>query len=74
MTRFRETGRDGEGALGYIEGCTNANKKGRTPSEAVLGPLSSLMTYGILRGIRYRPERLVQAATDATGRDPNQTW
>ncbi|WP_135364271.1 RNase J family beta-CASP ribonuclease [Halosimplex halophilum] len=33
MDRFREIGR--EGVLCYIEDCTNANKKGRTPSEAV---------------------------------------
>jgi len=33
MERFREIGR--EGVLCYIEDCTNANKKGRTPSEAV---------------------------------------
>lgn len=35
MKRFREIGRDGEGVLCYIEDCTNANRKGRTPSEAV---------------------------------------
>ncbi|MFC7078631.1 RNase J family beta-CASP ribonuclease [Haloarcula halophila] len=35
MKRFREIGREGEGVLCYIEDCTNANKKGRTPSEAV---------------------------------------
>jgi ribonuclease J len=33
MKRFREIGR--EGVLCYIEDCTNANKKGRTPSEKV---------------------------------------
>jgi ribonuclease J len=33
MDRFREIGR--EGVLCYIEDCTNANKKGRTPSESV---------------------------------------
>jgi ribonuclease J len=33
MKRFREIGR--EGVLAYIEDCTNANKKGRTPSERV---------------------------------------
>ncbi|MCL9816979.1 RNase J family beta-CASP ribonuclease [Natronocalculus amylovorans] len=33
MDRFREIGR--EGVLCYIEDCTNANKKGRNPSEAV---------------------------------------
>ncbi|MDY6817104.1 MAG: ribonuclease J [Halobacteriales archaeon] len=33
MKRFREIGR--EGVLCYIEDCTNANKKGRTPSESV---------------------------------------
>lgn len=35
MKRFREIGRDGAGVLCYIEDCTNANRKGRTPSEAV---------------------------------------
>lgn len=35
MKRFREIGREGNGVLCYIEDCTNANKKGRTPSEAV---------------------------------------
>ncbi|GAB7020872.1 RNase J family beta-CASP ribonuclease [Halostagnicola bangensis] len=35
MKRFREIGREGEGVLCYIEDCTNANKKGRTPSENV---------------------------------------
>ncbi|MFT4883924.1 MAG: ribonuclease J [Natronomonas sp.] len=33
MDRFREIGQ--EGVLCYIEDCTNANKKGRTPSESV---------------------------------------
>ena len=33
MDRFKEIGR--EGVLCYIEDCTNANKKGRTPSESV---------------------------------------
>ncbi|WP_254863151.1 ribonuclease J [Halovivax gelatinilyticus] len=35
MERFREIGREDEGVLCYIEDCTNANKKGRTPSESV---------------------------------------
>ena len=35
MKRFREIGREGDGVLAYIEDCTNANKKGRTPSESV---------------------------------------
>ncbi|MCU4800875.1 RNase J family beta-CASP ribonuclease [Halobacteria archaeon HArc-gm2] len=35
MKRFREIGREDEGVLCYIEDCTNANRKGRTPSEAV---------------------------------------
>ncbi|MFC6864972.1 RNase J family beta-CASP ribonuclease [Halomicroarcula sp. GCM10025817] len=35
MERFREIGREGNGVLCYIEDCTNAGKKGRTPSEAV---------------------------------------
>jgi ribonuclease J len=35
MKRFREIGREGDGVLCYIEDCTNAGKKGRTPSESV---------------------------------------
>ncbi|MDG5760392.1 ribonuclease J [Natronococcus sp. A-GB1] len=35
MERFREIGREGNGVLCYIEDCTNASKKGRTPSEKV---------------------------------------
>ncbi|EMA37634.1 RNase J family beta-CASP ribonuclease [Halococcus hamelinensis] len=35
MKRFREIGREGEGVLCYIEDCTNAGRKGRTPSEQV---------------------------------------
>ena len=35
MERFREIGREGNGVLCYIEDCTNANTKGRTPSEQV---------------------------------------
>jgi ribonuclease J len=35
MKRFREIGREGEGVLCYIEDCTNAGKKGKTPSESV---------------------------------------
>ncbi|WP_262178079.1 ribonuclease J [Haloarcula laminariae] len=35
MKRFREIGREDEGVLCYIEDCTNAGRKGRTPSENV---------------------------------------
>jgi ribonuclease J len=35
IERFREIGREGEGVLCYIEDCTNAGRKGRTPSESV---------------------------------------
>jgi ribonuclease J len=35
MKRFREIAHEGEGVLCYIEDCTNAGKKGRTPSESV---------------------------------------
>jgi len=35
MERFREIGRQGDGVLCYIEDCTNAGRKGRTPSESV---------------------------------------
>ena len=35
MDRFREIGREGNGVLCYIEDCTNAGRKGRTPSESV---------------------------------------
>lgn len=34
MDRFKEIGREGEGVLCYIEDCTNAGRKGRTPSES----------------------------------------
>ncbi len=36
MERFRELGREDNGVLCYIEDCTNANKKGRTPLKASL--------------------------------------
>jgi len=35
MERFREIAREDNGVLCYIEDCTNASKKGRTPSESV---------------------------------------
>ncbi|PSP59435.1 ribonuclease J [Halobacteriales archaeon QH_7_66_36] len=35
MKRFREIGREGNGVLAYLEDCTNAGRKGRTPSESV---------------------------------------
>jgi ribonuclease J len=35
MDRFREIGREGNGVLCYIEDCTNAGRKGHTPSESV---------------------------------------
>jgi len=35
VKRFREIAREGQGVLCYIEDCTNAGKKGRTPSESV---------------------------------------
>ncbi|WP_247009248.1 ribonuclease J [Halorientalis litorea] len=35
MKRFREIAREDGGVLCYIEDCTNAGRKGRTPSEAV---------------------------------------
>jgi ribonuclease J len=35
IDRFRAIAREGQGVLCYIEDCTNASKKGRTPSEAV---------------------------------------
>ena len=35
MKRFREIAREDGGVLCYIEDCTNAGKKGRTPSESV---------------------------------------
>jgi len=34
IERFREIGREGNGVLCYIEDCTNAGRKGRTPSES----------------------------------------
>ena len=35
VDRFREIATTGPGVLAYIEDCTNAGKKGRTPSESV---------------------------------------
>jgi ribonuclease J len=35
MDRFREIAREGAGILCYIEDCTNAGRKGRTPGESV---------------------------------------
>ncbi|MFB6266343.1 MAG: RNase J family beta-CASP ribonuclease [Halodesulfurarchaeum sp.] len=35
MKRFRQIAREGDGVLAYIEDCTNAGKKGRTPSESL---------------------------------------
>jgi ribonuclease J len=35
MDRFREIATTGPGVLAYVEDCTNASKKGRTPSESV---------------------------------------
>jgi len=35
LDRFEEIARSGNGVLCYIEDCTNAGKKGRTPSESV---------------------------------------
>jgi len=35
VDRFREIATTGAGVLAYIEDCTNAGKKGRTPSESV---------------------------------------
>ncbi|MGQ4555295.1 RNase J family beta-CASP ribonuclease [Halobellus sp. GM3] len=35
IERFREIGREGNGVLCYIEDCTNAGRKGRTPSESL---------------------------------------
>ncbi|MEF8841682.1 MAG: ribonuclease J [Haloarculaceae archaeon] len=35
IERFEEIGREGNGVLCYVEDCTNAGKKGRTPSESV---------------------------------------
>jgi hypothetical protein len=44
----------------------------RAASLAVLDPVSSLMTDGMLRGIRRRAERLVRTETDATGSGPSR--
>ena len=44
MKRFREIGREGNGVLAYIEDCTNAGRKGRTPSESTArGHLKDVM-------------------------------
>ena len=44
----------------------------RAVSLAVLDPMSSLMTYGMVRGIRRRAERLVRMETAAPGSDPTR--
>ena len=44
----------------------------RVASLAVLDPVSSLMTYGMLQGIRSRAERLAWTGRDATGSEPSQ--
>lgn len=44
----------------------------RISSLVALDPVSSLMTYGMLRGIRSRAERLVRTEPAATGSDPNR--
>jgi hypothetical protein len=44
----------------------------RATSLAVLDPVSSLMTHGMLRGIQRRADRLVGTETDATGSGPNR--
>ena len=44
MERFREIGREGNGVLAYMEDCTNAGRKGRTPSESTArGHLKDVM-------------------------------
>jgi len=44
----------------------------RISSLVALDPVSSLMTCGMLRGIRSRAERLVRTETAATGSDPSR--
>ena len=44
----------------------------RVASLAALDPVSSLMTYGMLRGIRSRAERLGRTGRAATGSDPGR--
>jgi hypothetical protein len=44
----------------------------RIASLAALDPVSSLMTYGMLQGIRNRAERLARTGRAATGSDPSQ--
>jgi hypothetical protein len=43
----------------------------RAASLAALDPVSSLMTYGMLQGIRRRAERLARAGRSATESDPS---
>jgi len=44
----------------------------RVASLAALDPVSSLMTYGMLQGIRSRAERLARTGRAATGSDPSR--
>lgn len=44
----------------------------RVASLVALDPVSSLMTYGMLQGIRSRAERLARTGRDATGSDPSR--
>ena len=44
----------------------------RVASLLILDPVSSLMTYGMLQGIRSRAERLVWTGTEATESDPGR--
>ncbi|MGM0606185.1 MAG: hypothetical protein ACQETB_11025 [Halobacteriota archaeon] len=44
----------------------------RIASLAALDPISSLMTYGMLQGIRSRAERLARTETAAAGSDPSR--
>ncbi|SEP03768.1 hypothetical protein SAMN04487948_111114 [Halogranum amylolyticum] len=44
----------------------------RVASLAALDPVSSLMTYGMLQGIRSRAERLARTGRTETGSDPSQ--
>jgi hypothetical protein len=49
-----------------------ANPAVRIASLAALDPVSSLMTYGLLQGIRSRAERFVRMETTPTGSDSNR--
>jgi len=71
MQRFREIAREDGGVLCYIEDCTNAGKKGRTPSESVARRHLKDVMYSVTTFSSHiaRVKSLVEFADDI-GRQP----